>query len=79
MAVDFVRGWGARAIEGYPIITKNMSVEELLVGTVGAFADGGVSVVSRPTPRSVAMRLDFLTGGHKRLTAPSGSRPDEGG
>ena len=33
-AVSFARDRGARAIEGYPIITTDVIMEELLVGTV---------------------------------------------
>jgi GNAT superfamily N-acetyltransferase len=58
-AVDFARGRGARAIEGYPMTTKNVILEELHVGTEGAFADAGFAEVSRPTPRRVVMRIDF--------------------
>ena len=58
-AVDFARDRGARAIEGYPITTKNVIIEELLVGTVCVFADAGLSVISRPSVRRVVMRLDF--------------------
>jgi len=58
-AVDFARERGARAIEGYPITTTNVVLEELHVGTEGVFADAGFTEVSRPTPRRVVMRLDF--------------------
>jgi GNAT superfamily N-acetyltransferase len=58
-AVEFARERGARAIEGYPITTKNVIVEELHVGTKGVFADAGLTEVSRPTLRRVVMRLDF--------------------
>jgi GNAT superfamily N-acetyltransferase len=58
-AVDFARGRGARAIEGYPITTKDVILEELHVGTEGVFADAGFTVVSRPTLRRVVMRIDF--------------------
>jgi GNAT superfamily N-acetyltransferase len=58
-AVDFARQRGARAIEGYPITTKNVIAEELHVGTEGVFADAGFTEVSRPTLRRVVMRLDF--------------------
>src|SRR5690606_29214018 len=40
-AVDFARERGARAIEGYPITTKNVISEELHVGTVAMFAGAG--------------------------------------
>ena len=59
-AVDFARARGARAIEGYPITTKNVLLEELHVGTESVFADAGFIEVSRPTLRRVVMRLDLL-------------------
>jgi GNAT superfamily N-acetyltransferase len=58
-AVDFARRHGARAIEAYPITTKDVITEELHVGTEGVFAAAGFAEVSRPTPRRVVMRIDF--------------------
>lgn len=58
-AVAHARERGARALEGYPITTKDVIPEELHVGTEGVFADAGLTVVSRPTPRRVVMRIDF--------------------
>jgi GNAT superfamily N-acetyltransferase len=58
-AVDFARERGARAIEGYPMTTKDVIIEELHVGTEGVFANAGFTEVSRPTPRRVVMRIDF--------------------
>ena len=58
-AVDFARERGARALEGYPITTKDVIDEELHVGMEGVFADAGLSEVSRPTIRRVVMRIDF--------------------
>jgi GNAT superfamily N-acetyltransferase len=58
-AVDFARERGARAIEGYPITTKNVILEELHVGTEGVFAAAGFAEVSRPTLRRVVVRVDF--------------------
>jgi GNAT superfamily N-acetyltransferase len=58
-AVNFARERGARAIEGYPMSTKAVILEELHVGTEGVFADAGFTEVSRPTRRRVVMRLDF--------------------
>jgi GNAT superfamily N-acetyltransferase len=58
-AVSFARDRGARAIEAYPIITKNVISEELHVGTPGVFAAAGLVEVSRPTPRRIVMRLEF--------------------
>jgi GNAT superfamily N-acetyltransferase len=58
-AVDFARERGARAIEGYPMVTKDALLEELHVGTEGVFAAAGFAEVSRPTKRRVVMRIDF--------------------
>jgi GNAT superfamily N-acetyltransferase len=57
--VDFARERGARAIEGYPITTKKVILEERHVGTEGMFADAGFTEVGHPTLRRVVMRLDF--------------------
>jgi len=58
-AVGFARERGARAIEAYPIVTKDVITEELHVGTPGVFADAGLVEVNRPTPRRLVMRLDL--------------------
>ena len=64
-AADFARRRGARAVEGYPMITQaGVAVPwgELHVGTPGAFAAAGLSEVSRPTQRRMVMRRDFPEG-----------------
>ena len=58
-AVDFARERGARAIEAYPMTTKDVIAEELHVGTEGVLAEAGFAEVSRPTLRRVVMRIDF--------------------
>ena len=58
-AVVHARRHGARAIEGYPIVTTNVILEELHVGTTGMFARAGLAEVGRPTLRRAVMRLDF--------------------
>jgi GNAT superfamily N-acetyltransferase len=58
-AVAFARERGARAIEAYPITTKDVIAEELHVGTPSVFAEAGLVEVSRPSARRVVMRLDF--------------------
>jgi GNAT superfamily N-acetyltransferase len=58
-AVDVARTRGARAIEGYPMTSKNAILEELHVGTERTFADAGFTEVSRPTLRRAVMRIDF--------------------
>ena len=61
-AVDFARERGARALEGYPMITtpgQEFMPGELHVGSRSAFADAGFTEVSHPTLRRVVMRIDF--------------------
>lgn len=61
-AVDFARERGARAIEGYPMMTEpghEITWGELHVGSRGIFADAGFVEVSHPTLRRVVMRIDF--------------------
>lgn len=61
-AVDYARARGARALEGYPMLAeeaRGILPGELHVGTRSAFADAGFRVVSHPTLRRVAMRIDF--------------------
>ena len=58
-AVGFARDRGARALEAYPITTKDAIDEELHVGTEATFAEAGLTEVSRPTKRRAVMRIDF--------------------
>jgi GNAT superfamily N-acetyltransferase len=62
-AVDFARDRGARALEGYPILTapgqKIALLEELNVGSRSVFEGAGFTQVSQPTKRRVVMRIDF--------------------
>jgi GNAT superfamily N-acetyltransferase len=61
-AVDFARRRGARAIEGYAMITapgKEITWGELHVGSRSVFAAAGFREVAKPTLRRVVMRLDF--------------------
>jgi GNAT superfamily N-acetyltransferase len=58
-AADLARERGARAIEGYPIVTMDVIIEELHVGTKSVFADAGFAEVSHPTLRRVVMRKDL--------------------
>jgi GNAT superfamily N-acetyltransferase len=60
--VDFARGRGARALEGYPMITepgKEITWGETHVGTRQVFEAAGFAEVSHPTLRRVVMRIDF--------------------
>jgi GNAT superfamily N-acetyltransferase len=61
-AVGFARAGGARALEGYPMVTepgREVMPVELHVGSRSIFADAGFREVSRPTTRRVVMRIDF--------------------
>jgi GNAT superfamily N-acetyltransferase len=62
-AVDFARDRGARALEGYPMLTvpgqKLTLLEELNVGSRSVFEAAGFAQVSHPTKRRVVMRIDF--------------------
>jgi GNAT superfamily N-acetyltransferase len=61
-AVEFARRRGARALEGYPLLTesgKGFILEELHVGSRGSFAAAGFAQVSHPTLRRAVMRIDF--------------------
>lgn len=61
-AVAFARQRGARAVEGYPMITKpgqEVSWGELHVGSRSIFAAAGFAEVGRPTRRRVVMRIEF--------------------
>jgi GNAT superfamily N-acetyltransferase len=58
-AVDFARERGARALEGYPMTSRNAILEELHVGTESVFAEAGFAEVGRPTLRRAVMRIDF--------------------
>jgi GNAT superfamily N-acetyltransferase len=61
-AVEFARERGARALEGYPMLTepgRDITWGELHVGSRSIFADAGFTEVSHPTLRRVVMRIDF--------------------
>lgn len=58
----FARERGARAVEGYPMITQpgqQITWNELYHGSRSIFADAGFTEVSRPTLRRVVMRIDL--------------------
>lgn len=60
--VDFAGKRGARAIEGYPMITQpgqDITWGEVHVGSRSIFAAAGFTEISRPTKRRVVMRIDF--------------------
>ena len=60
--VDFARARGARALEGYPMLTQpgqEITWGEMLVGNRSIFDAAGFREVSHPTPRRLVMRVDF--------------------
>ncbi len=61
-AIDFARERGARALEGYPMITEpevDIPWGELHVGSRSIFAAAGFTEVSHPSRRRVVMRVEF--------------------
>lgn len=61
-AVEFARRQGAKAIEGYPMITipgQEIAWGELHVGSRNAFLAAGFHEETRPTERRVVMRLNL--------------------
>jgi GNAT superfamily N-acetyltransferase len=58
-AVDFARHRGARALEAYPMITTDVLLGELHVGTHGMFLAAGFTEVGRPSIRRAVLRIDF--------------------
>jgi hypothetical protein len=60
--IGFARERGARALEGYPMITppgKEITWGEVHFGARQVFEDAGFEEISRPTVRRVVMRIDF--------------------
>jgi GNAT superfamily N-acetyltransferase len=61
-AVEFARRRGARALEGYPMLTQpgeEITWGEVLVGTRSMFEGARFTEVGHPTPRRAVMRIDF--------------------
>ncbi len=61
-AVEHARRRGARALEGYPMITEpgqEITWGELHVGSRSVFGAAGFTQVAHPTTRRVVMRIDF--------------------
>jgi GNAT superfamily N-acetyltransferase len=60
--IAFARDRGARALEGYPMITEpgqEITWGETHVGSRNIFAEAGFQEVFHPTLRRVVMRIDF--------------------
>jgi GNAT superfamily N-acetyltransferase len=63
-AVGYARANGARALEGYAMLTqpgREITWGELHVGPRQVFVEAGLAEVSRPSVRRAVMRIDFAT------------------
>jgi GNAT superfamily N-acetyltransferase len=61
-AVGYAKANGARALEGYAMLTRpgrEITWGELHVGARQVFAEAGLAEVSRPSVRRAVMRIDF--------------------
>jgi hypothetical protein len=61
-AVEFARVRGARAVEGYAMVTQpgvEITWGELHVGSRNILANAGMRQVAAPSKRRVVMRIDF--------------------
>jgi GNAT superfamily N-acetyltransferase len=59
-AVELARKHGAPAVEGFPLAGgEKRASGDAYIGTEAMFAAAGFSVVRRPTPRRVVMRVDL--------------------
>lgn len=61
-AVGYAKANGARALEGYAMLTqpgREITWGELHVGARQVFAEAGFAEVSRPSVRRAVMRIDF--------------------
>ena len=56
-AVDSARAQGATAVEGFPLAGPGPHRDDRYLGTEGLFAACGFTVIARPSPRRVVMRL----------------------
>jgi GNAT superfamily N-acetyltransferase len=65
-AVPYARDRGARALEGYPMLTEagvDVPWGETHVGTASQFAREGFVEVAHPTPRRLVVRREFSSSG----------------
>jgi GNAT superfamily N-acetyltransferase len=74
-AVGYAKANGARALEGYAMLTqpgREITWGELHVGARQVFAEAGLVEVSRPSVRRAVMRIDFAAGGAANDSAANG-------
>jgi GNAT superfamily N-acetyltransferase len=80
-AVGYARANGARALEGYAMLTqpgREITWGELHVGARQVFAEAGLAEVSRPSVRRAVMRIDFPAADAADGSAADGSITDGG-
>jgi len=73
-AVGYARANGARALEGYAMLTqpgREITWGELHVGARQVFAEAGFAEVSRPSVRRAVMRIDFDRAGPAEGAGPA--------
>jgi GNAT superfamily N-acetyltransferase len=73
-AVGYARANGARALEGYAMLTqpgREITWGELHVGARQVFAEAGFAEVSRPSVRRAVMRIDFDEAGLPESAGPA--------
>jgi GNAT superfamily N-acetyltransferase len=79
-AVGYARANGARALEGYAMLTqpgREITWGELHVGARQVFAEAGLAEVSRPSVRRAVMRIDFTaTNDGAAADSAVGGRPE---
>jgi GNAT superfamily N-acetyltransferase len=78
--IDFARQRGARALEGYPMLTRpgqEITWGELHVGSRSVFAAAGFTEVSHPSPRRFVMRIDLQSGEPGETTSGSSGLASE--
>jgi GNAT superfamily N-acetyltransferase len=79
-AVGYARANGARALEGYAMLTqpgREITWGELHVGARQVFAEAGLAEVSRPSVRRAVMRIDFTaTNDGAAADSPVGGRAE---
>jgi GNAT superfamily N-acetyltransferase len=78
-AVDYARANGARALEGYAMLTqpgREITWGELHVGARQVFAEAGFAEVSRPSVRRAVMRIGFEADDNAAAGGTAGGRAE---
>jgi GNAT superfamily N-acetyltransferase len=78
-AVGYAKANGARALEGYAMLTqpgREITWGELHVGARQVFAEAGFAEVSRPSVRRAVMRIDFEADDNAAAGSAAGGRAE---